>query len=594
MRIAVCFVGQLRSVLEASENIKRYLGELYNDCDFFVHCWDNITSKPYNCSNISKRPETVTQQILDFITNTYHPKLFVVDKYDQIEQEEVIVENGRAFKIFPSTPPQFYSLMKCVALKRQYEAENDFEYDYVLKLRTDIIFDEKRNLANEIDIVFEKDKSDFYIENVENPINVNAIFVDDVYYLSNSKGMDIAATYYKEVIKHMHPNGERRFHPYGYQFTKHLVENGLKIFERNYEVYDNMGIYGIYRTECFQFSALTEIEKCKECDNYYYNVPIYDVKKPKKYFIDDAKRKYKIDDTKKYYADELVLKEKYDGRLKIAVCLSGQPRTWRTAKENIKHYFDIPNADVYYFIHIWDTNTLRRSTEGITETKDTKITKEEADEIREEFNPTGFEFEEYSNERFRSRWESLYYSFMKSIWLKRKHELENDFQFDIVIKSRFDANFPLEGFSARGTKLDKFYVHKLTPLIAYTSSPHISKFPTEYNFNCFDDIFFYSDSPTMDIIANVYRWFRDVFNESSIKIANMQYNKNTEYYCGPGTILYRYLIKWGILPHGEIFVPYYLVRLEAEEEKLHSIKDWKRICEISKNWYNKILTTENE
>ena len=43
---------------------------------------------------------------------------------------------------------------------------------------------------------------------------------------------------------------------------------------------------------------------------------------------------------------------------RIAVCFSGQARTWRTAKDNILKYFDLSEqgCQVDFFIHTWDIN----------------------------------------------------------------------------------------------------------------------------------------------------------------------------------------------------------------------------------------------
>lgn len=37
MRIAVCFHGQLRTACHATPAIKSYLGDLWENCDFFIH-----------------------------------------------------------------------------------------------------------------------------------------------------------------------------------------------------------------------------------------------------------------------------------------------------------------------------------------------------------------------------------------------------------------------------------------------------------------------------------------------------------------------------------------------------------------------------
>ena len=46
---------------------------------------------------------------------------------------------------------------------------------------------------------------------------------------------------------------------------------------------------------------------------------------------------------------------------RIAVCFSGQARTWRTAKDNILKYFDLSEqgCQVDFFIHTWDINQYR-------------------------------------------------------------------------------------------------------------------------------------------------------------------------------------------------------------------------------------------
>ena len=113
--------------------------------------------------------------------------------------------------------------------------------------------------------------------------------------------------------------------------------------------------------------------------------------------------------------------------MRIAVCISGQPRTWRTAKDNILKYFDLPKCEVDFFIHTWDKNSFRLKTDiNWTRTYD-PVAADELDGIKEAFKPKLIEMEKYKDENFLSIWDSIYYSFMKSVWLKRKYELDNDF-----------------------------------------------------------------------------------------------------------------------------------------------------------------------
>lgn len=274
--------------------------------------------------------------------------------------------------------------------------------------------------------------------------------------------------------------------------------------------------------------------------------------------------------------------------MKIAVCISGQPRTWFTAKENIFTYFDLKGHEVDFFIHTWNQNTFRESSNIESERTYVDVDKNEFIEMRKYFKPKLMTVEEYTSENFVSIWSSLFYSFMKSIWLKRKYELDNDFEYDIVIKTRFDVNFYMEGYNELNRPLNKFYIHPLVPLVGYTANTSIPKFDTEFYSNTFDDVFFYADSKTMDIISNIYFWFKDIVNKSCEEISKHEFITNREFFMGPGTLLYSYLSKWLIHPHGRVYVPYYIVRKDSQDKNLHSVNNWKEIREISLNWYKQI------
>jgi hypothetical protein len=175
---------------------------------------------------------------------------------------------------------------------------------------------------------------------------------------------------------------------------------------------------------------------------------------------------------------------------------------------------------------------------------------------------------------------------MRSINLKRKYEIENNIVYDMVVKSRLDLNFPQEGVNRYGAPISKFYPHVLRPLTAYASSPTPTRFPTEFNQSCFDDVFFYSDSPTMDLLSNIYFWYIDIMDKGLAQKQRKEFVDNPEYYYGPGTLLYKYLTNWNIHPYADHANPYYVVRKVAHDMGLHSINDWKQIEELHWDWYN--------
>jgi hypothetical protein len=278
----------------------------------------------------------------------------------------------------------------------------------------------------------------------------------------------------------------------------------------------------------------------------------------------------------------------------IAVCLSGQPRTWKTASDNILNYFNPKIYDetgvrvhVDYFIHTWDTNSYRDKTQPRWKAQDYKIENiSEEDDIMLTFIPAAMEYHKYVPNEHIHAWSGLFYSFMRSINLKRKYEIENNIVYDMVVKSRLDLNFPQEGVNRYGAPISKFYSHVLRPLTAYASSPTPTRFPTEFNQSCFDDVFFYSDSPTMDLLSNIYFWYIDIMDKGLAQKQRKEFVDNPEYYYGPGTLLYKYLTNWNIHPYADHATPYYVVRKVAHDMGLHSINDWKQIQELHWDWYD--------
>jgi hypothetical protein len=282
---------------------------------------------------------------------------------------------------------------------------------------------------------------------------------------------------------------------------------------------------------------------------------------------------------------------------RIAVCLSGQARTWRIAKDNILNYFDLKDRGIQvdYFIHTWNNNQYRRKNDIVwVDRIDEKVLPTEKEDLIKTFNPIAIELEEYKREDYTTLWATLLYSFMKSVWLKRKYEVENDFRYDLVIRSRLDINFPQEGTCNLNFPLNKFYVHPVQHLTGYSTTPIISRFSSEFNAPCFDDVFFYSNSPTMDVIANCYRWYTNIMKLNGHLHTKGEYIQDTSFWYGPGTILYNYLVTQGIHPQGYRAIPYYVVRKEVEEHNLHSLHNWEDIRDFSKEWYDNILNKEDK
>jgi pentose-5-phosphate-3-epimerase len=131
MRVAVCLSGFPRTMFYSYPYLKKYiLDELDPDIFFFGY---------------SDNPNGIhAQEIIE----TYNPKLYKIREYTQEVQEEIINAYGgydfKNVRLAKGSPiqilSQYYNMYNANALKSQYEKDNNFTYDMVMRLRTDYYF----------------------------------------------------------------------------------------------------------------------------------------------------------------------------------------------------------------------------------------------------------------------------------------------------------------------------------------------------------------------------------------------------------------------------------------------------------------------
>jgi hypothetical protein len=267
-----------------------------------------------------------------------------------------------------------------------------------------------------------------------------------------------------------------------------------------------------------------------------------------------------------------------DNTYKIAVCFSGQPRYWKECEKNIKRFFEFDDLNIQtdYFIHTWDTNTWRFPKTPHPIHRNEKHNDKE--KIIECYRPKGFVQEEFNESKFlNSRpWDPLFYSFAQSLMLKRRYELSKDFEYDLVIKARLDVIYdPSNKFP---------WYPKPNPGFCYTT--YINKFPAEFCGNNFNDVIFYGDSPTMDLISDLYASHACFRTESYLQKNEHDVNINREILLGPGCMLWNYMTKLSINPTVCTNPFEYLVmRSTAVVDNLDCIDDYNAIREKSHEWY---------
>jgi hypothetical protein len=208
MKIAICFSGEPRFVKECYESINKNLIDpnKHHDIDFFVHTWysPEIENKVLYTSEVSSFSGVSLGKNVNYTINEiYSPvrmieephKKFIknldwkktAEKYfggiDNEEFKSIKINNFYSF---------MYSNMRSLLLKKEYELENGFEYDYVIRMRFDNILD--------LPIVIEKfDKNIFHYQEMGQPDNM----ISDWINFSSSLNMDVYSSIFINFEKLM-------------------------------------------------------------------------------------------------------------------------------------------------------------------------------------------------------------------------------------------------------------------------------------------------------------------------------------------------------------------------------------------------------
>lgn len=127
---------------------------------------------------------------------------------------------------------------------------------------------------------------------------------------------------------------------------------------------------------------------------------------------------------------------------KIAVCLSGQSRTYSYCAESIRDFFSSRTDNKFYFFgHTTNKNYYKKTLSSYDRDN---IETLQIDELKkglsEKLNFTNLLVEE---EILRSiQFGTQLYSQMKSNFIKQQYEVENNMMFDLVVRARFDVCYP--------------------------------------------------------------------------------------------------------------------------------------------------------
>ena len=194
MRIALCLQGLSSgyneknnpvSSLPCLESIKSNIISINDNVDIFIHTWNEKKSIKDSIKHLFKK---------ELKNSIFEKQIIFEDKNNPPIYQPV---HNRQYHV---TKSRWYSQMKSIELKKQYEKENNFTYNFVMISRFDCLY------YTPIDFTT-LDPTKFYASHWEGktsagvPHNLNGFL--DYWFIANSSNMDLFGDLYNKLDEYL-------------------------------------------------------------------------------------------------------------------------------------------------------------------------------------------------------------------------------------------------------------------------------------------------------------------------------------------------------------------------------------------------------
>lgn len=254
---------------------------------------------------------------------------------------------------------------------------------------------------------------------------------------------------------------------------------------------------------------------------------------------------------------------------KVAVCLSGQSRTFKYCSESINNFFKSRKNNQYtFFGHTTTKNSYKIKQNNIVDYNKEEILNIDVlkEELNSHFNFAGLKIE---HEKPRDiNFGIQLYSQMISNYLKQNYEIENNMMFDLVIRARFDVIYP------HNVLFEDFIDFLIEEKTLYS---HFGLMRNEFVLPNPNQIFHYGSSLTMDLVDSVYNILVD--NKFKTLVNFDSYNPVWDR-VGDGALLYKWCTFKNI-NFREGMVPYSIVRYNSTN--LNYKTEWDKVHRVG--WF---------
>lgn len=227
LRVALCFSGQLREWKKAEPTIKKFIQGFNIPPDIFMHAWDfNSTSHAVKLvTGIQKEEITPIQKIeLEELKTSYNPKKLQVESFEKCrlieERLHCKIKSILDLKIdqeLQQSPywlgGQYYGVNRAGLLKTNYEIENLFYYDLVIRMRYDTFLTNKFIEFFFRNDTYRPDSLTLYTTHYKVDGTFPFMRVGDIFFFSDSLTYNIISDYVNHLpyvfdavgLKHLSP-----------------------------------------------------------------------------------------------------------------------------------------------------------------------------------------------------------------------------------------------------------------------------------------------------------------------------------------------------------------------------------------------------
>lgn len=275
IKVALIITGTSRNYIQNYPTWKTYLLDLY-DTDIFFHTY-NVTG--YH-NDIYANKQNIFDQ--DSLINLLQPKKYIIDDFNiKIEdfKNNLVSQCSRSNSPKPEyIKAQLYSIYMATKLKKQYEIENNFEYDIVIKIRFDTIFYSDFDIDN-IKLIYSKNNiilcgnpliktmkyKNACVNCIKNIKCINHTDTSDIVFISRSNIMDFYAEIYNNYDKFIT------------DMVKATIDNNIDISQyKTFEYSNNAVIYtNVPKSHCpYPEKILAKYLKDYVLLNYSINLDI--------------------------------------------------------------------------------------------------------------------------------------------------------------------------------------------------------------------------------------------------------------------------------------------------------------------------------